>query len=67
MFAAGLYPGVDYAIEEAIGPDGRGGAEAERLSLTVRPIYPLISKLERECPITVPYEIAPRLASSTEP
>ena len=68
MFAAGLYPGVDYAIEEAaIAPDVRGGAEEERLSLTVRPIYPLISKLEREWPITVPYEIAPRLASSTEP
>ena len=68
MFAAGLYPGVDYAIEEAaIAPDARGRAEEERLSLTVRPIYPLIPKLEREWPITVPYEMAPRWASSTEP
>ena len=65
MFAAGLYPGVDYAIEEAaIKPGGGGGgAEEERLSLTVRPIYPLIPKLEREWPITVPYEIAPRWMS----
>jgi len=66
MFAAGLYPGVDYAIEEAaIAPDARGRAEEERLSLTVRPIYPLIPKLEREWPITVPYEMAPRWMSPT--
>ena len=96
MFAAGLYPGVDYTIEET----DSGGAEEERLSLTVRPIYPLIPKLvrrsqiesraytcrrcaaraslcartlhahcvctraqEREWPITVAFEIAPRWMS----
>ena len=68
MFAAGLYPGVDYAIEEAaIAPDARGRAEEERLSLTVRPIYPLIPKLEREWPITVPYEMAPRYSPNPNP
>ena len=39
MFAAGLYPGVDYEIEgrAAVAPDGGEDAQqGERLSLTVR-------------------------------
>ena len=36
MFAAGLYPGVDYQIESREGN-----------VLTVRPIYPLVEKLEQ--------------------
>ena len=43
MFAQGLYPGVDYLVEER----SAGGA------LSVRPTYPLRKKLEREWPIVV--------------
>ncbi len=53
MFAAGLYPGVDYQIESREGN-----------VLTVRPIYPLVEKLERDdWPVSVPYELAPRWMS----
>ena len=50
MFAQGLYPGVDYLVEER----SAGGA------LSVRPTYPLRKKLEREWPIVVEPELAPR-------
>jgi len=50
MFAAGLYPGVDYIIE-----DLRGGR-----ALMVRPAYPLIAKLERDWPVLVETSVAPR-------
>ena len=54
MFAAGLYPGVDYDIEEVTFCD------ADPL-LTVRPCYPLVEKLERDdWPVTVPFSLAPR-------
>lgn len=53
MFAAGLYPGVDYCIEQILRAD-------ESTLLSVRPAYPLIEKLEREWPVTVNPSLAPR-------
>ena len=51
MFAAGLYPGVDYLIEARTAND----------RLTVRPIYPLVKRLERsDWPVTVESTMAPR-------
>ena len=49
LFAAGLYPGVDYKI-----------LSLEKGTVTVRPAYPLVAKLEREWPVTVPTDLAPR-------
>ena len=49
LFAAGLYPGVDYKI-----------LSLEEGTVTVRPEYPLVAKLEREWPVTVPTDLAPR-------
>ena len=49
LFAQGLYPGVDYIIEARTAD-----------TVTVRPEYPLIKKLEREWPVTVDPTIAPR-------
>ena len=49
MFAAGLYPGVDYIIEQRAGD-----------MVTLRPEYPLVKKLEREWPVSVPVSLAPR-------
>ena len=50
MFARGLYPGVDYIIEER-----------NRTRVIVRPIYPLVKKLEREdWPVSVDIALAPR-------
>ena len=57
LFAAGLYPGVDYIIE--------GNDEAEGL-VTLRPAYPLVKKLERDdWPVSVPFELAPRWTTPT--
>ena len=55
MFAAGVYPGVDYIVEERT-EEVTGG----RRMLMVKPAYPLIAKLEREWPIIVDPSIAPR-------
>lgn len=52
MFAAGLYPGVDYRIEAR-------KETASGVQLQLRPIYPLIAKLEREWPVVVPPALAP--------
>lgn len=50
MFAQGLYPGVDYTIEER-----------DQSTVTLRPIYPLVDKLERnDWPVTVDISLAPR-------
>ena len=50
LFAAGLYPGVDYIIE------GRNGD-----LVTLRPAYPLVKKLERDdWPVQVAFDLAPR-------
>ena len=50
MFAQGLYPGVDYTIEER-----------DQAYVTLRPIYPLVKRLEREdWPVTVDASLAPR-------
>lgn len=50
MFAQGLYPGVDYTIEDR-----------NQTSVTLRPIYPLVEKLERnDWPVTVDISLAPR-------
>lgn len=54
MFAQGLYPGVDYTIE------ARDDSE-----LTVRPIYPLVEKLERQWPVSVDVSLAPRWMDPT--
>ena len=54
LFAQGLYPGVDYKIE------AREGSR-----LTLRPEYPLIKKLEREWPVTVEEDLAPRWMDPT--
>jgi len=51
LFAQGLYPGVDYEILER--------SEEER-TVTVKPQYPLVAKLEREWPVTVDTALAPR-------
>ena len=60
MFDAGLYPGVDYEIE------GSSTDATGELLLTVKPIYPLIEKLEREdWPVTVPFSLASRWMSPT--
>ena len=60
MFVAGLYPGVDYEIE-GCSTDATG-----ELLLTVKPIYPLTDKLEREdWPVTVPFSLATRWMSPT--
>lgn len=53
MFAEGLYPGVDYQIERR----QETGAGVE---LQVRPIYPLVAQLEREWPVVVSSDLAPR-------
>lgn len=50
MFAAGLYPGVDYVIEASDGD-----------AVTVRPEYPLVAKLERaDWPVRVDVALSPR-------
>ena len=50
MFASGLYPGVDYRVE------ARSATE-----LTVRPIYPLVTRLDRsDWPVTIAISLAPR-------
>ena len=50
MFEKGLYPGVDYEIEAK-----------EDDSVSVRPMYPLVKRLERsDWPVTVPMSLAPR-------
>jgi len=49
LFAEGLYPGVDYRIENT-SPG----------LVTVRPCYPLVAKLERDWPVTVAVTLAPR-------
>ena len=51
LFAQGLYPGVDYEILENSSEDG---------TVTVRPAYPLVKKLERDWPVTVSSDLAPR-------
>jgi signal peptidase I len=46
LFAAGCYPGVDYEILAAQPEDG---------TVTIRPAYPLVKRLERDdWPVTVP-------------
>ena len=52
MFAAGLYPGVDYIVEQVAPDDGM---------ITVRPSYPLVRELERDdWPVSVSAGLAPR-------
>ena len=41
LFAAGLYPGVDYIIEES-------SRDEDDDLITLRPAYPLVKKLERD-------------------
>lgn len=53
MFDAGLYPGVDYLIEEV----------GSNSTVVVRPIYPLKKILERSWPVTVSISLAPRWVS----
>lgn len=54
LFAEGLYPGVDYVIL----------ARTES-TVTVKPEYPLVAKLEREWPVTVDTNLAPRWMDPT--
>ena len=54
LFAAGLYPGVDYIIEES-------SRDEDDDLITLRPAYPLVKKLERDdWPVSVPFDLAPR-------
>eukprot|EP00967_Tisochrysis_lutea_P063864 scaffold82532_cov37-Tisochrysis_lutea.AAC.1 len=59
MFAAGLYPGVDYIVKQNDGQaDGDNGDSS--VSLIVQPAYPLIDELEREWPVLVNSTVSPR-------
>lgn len=51
LFEKGLYPGVDYRIEELCEAEG---------TCTVRPIYPVRDFLERDWPVCVKSDLAPR-------
>ncbi|EOD39479.1 hypothetical protein EMIHUDRAFT_97694 [Emiliania huxleyi CCMP1516] len=54
MLSAGLYPGVDYLIEDV---STQGGG----VVVSVRPAYDLVKKLERsDWPVSVPFSLAPR-------
>ena len=48
LFAAGLYPGVDYIIEESM------SRRRDDDLITLRPAYPLVKKLERDDHVSVP-------------
>lgn len=66
----GIYPGVEYRIQEICVIPGRdegdasgltsaleapdGAFESGQLIFTMRPAYPLVKKLEREWPVRVP-------------
>ena len=65
MFQAGAYPGVEYRIMRIFSKQGHEifgsepGAEYE-----LKPIYPLVSQLERQWPVRVKEESIPKLLTA---
>jgi signal peptidase I len=66
MFAAGTYPGVEYRILRMIDPETNDDVFYHRpgVDIELKPIYPLVSQLERPWPVRVNECDLPKLLSA---
>lgn len=62
MFEIGAYPGVEFRILRIIGDDGHERfTSCPNATYELKPIYPLVSQLERPWPVTVNEREIPRI------
>lgn len=62
MFEQGAYPGVEYRILRILDPNGQERfTSCPGCKYELRPIYPLVSQLERPWPVLVPEADIPKL------